>query len=454
MTHRFHWRASGATCLQLVAEVSWIVIAVMFTLPTRELHRPSFVGELAPALVFAVAMVALSGAFGLYRRDNRLDLSSYLGRLVLATAIGAPIAYLTAAHLPGGSLFQETLDSVVLVAFFGLVMVRLAVVAPLVNRTSPHRVLVLGTGPEARAVGASVAGARSEMQLMGFYPVSGAHGPVPDRRDRTLQQLVTDLRVDEIVVAVREQRGGVLPLDAMLDCRLSGVRVIDLPRFYESMHGRIPVDCLKASWLIYGNGFRQGIVRTIIKRTFDIAVATAFLLFTFPIIAVTAVLIALEGGGPIIYRQERVGLRGRTFDVLKFRSMRQDAEKDGQARWASEGDTRITRLGRVLRRARIDELPQLWNVLRGEMSFVGPRPERPVFVSMLTEQVPFYAVRLSVKPGLTGWAQVRYSYGATVEQSMHKLEYDLYYIKNHSLLLDVRILFETVRVVLLGRGAR
>jgi sugar transferase (PEP-CTERM system associated) len=420
----------------------------------------SIVRELGPAVAFAVVMVALSGAFGLYRRDNRLDLQAYVGRLVLATAIGAPIAYLTAEHLPGGSLFRETLENAVLVAFFGLIAVRLAIVAPLFKHAVPHRVLVLGTGPEARAVGASLAAAgRSEFQLMGFYPtvdtrsMASASGP-GDRRDRTLQQLVHDLHVDEIVVAVREQRGGGLPLEAMLDCRLQGVRVTDLARFYESVQGRIPVESLKASWLIYGNGFRQSAVRTIIKRAFDIAVAGAFLVFVLPIIAVTALLIAIEGGGPVIYRQERMGLGGRTFDVLKFRSMRQDAEKDGQPRWAAVGDSRVTPLGRFLRRARIDELPQLWNVLRGEMSFVGPRPERPAFVAMLTEQVPFYAVRLSIKPGLTGWAQVRYSYGATVEQSMRKLEYDLYYVKNHSLFLDLRILVETIRVVLSGRGAR
>ena len=169
---------------------------------------------------------------------------------------------------------------------------------------------------------------------------------------------------------------------------------------------------------------------------------------------VAALLIAAEGGGPVIYRQERVGHRGRTFTVLKLRSMAQDAEKDGKAAWATANDARVTRVGRLIRRARIDELPQLLNVLKGEMSFVGPRPERPEFVAMLTEQIPFYAVRHSVKPGLTGWAQVRYSYGATVEQSVRKLEYDLYYVKNHTLLLDLVILLETVRVVLLGEGAR
>ena len=220
------------------------------------------------------------------------------------------------------------------------------------------------------------------------------------------------------------------------------------------MHGQIPVDALKASWLIYGNGFRQNWLRTLVKRIFDIVVATGLLIATLPIMAVTAILIAFETGMPIIYRQERIGLRGRTFDVLKFRSMRPDAERDGKAEWAQVGDSRVTKLGRFIRRSRIDELPQLVNVLRGEMSFVGPRPERPVFVAMLTEQVPFYAVRHSVKPGITGWAQVRYSYGANVEQSTKKLEYDLYYVKNHTLFLDVLILLETVRVVLLGQGAR
>ena len=187
---------------------------------------------------------------------------------------------------------------------------------------------------------------------------------------------------------------------------------------------------------------------------FDIVASIGLLVIAAPVMVLAASLIALESGGPIIYRQERVGRGGRTFTVLKFRSMANDAEKDGKATWAVAEDKRVTRVGRLLRRSRIDELPQLINVLRGEMSFVGPRPERPEFVAMLTEQIPFYAVRHSVKPGLTGWAQVRYSYGATIEQSVKKLEYDLYYVKNHTLLLDLVILLETVRVVLLGEGAR
>jgi exopolysaccharide biosynthesis polyprenyl glycosylphosphotransferase len=192
----------------------------------------------------------------------------------------------------------------------------------------------------------------------------------------------------------------------------------------------------------------------VVKRTFDIVVSAALLVVAAPVIALASLLIALEGGGPIIYRQDRIGYRGQRFTVYKLRSMSKDAEKDGKPAWAGKNDARVTRVGRWIRRARIDELPQLLNVLKGEMSFVGPRPERPEFVAMLTEQIPYYAVRHSVKPGLTGWAQVRYSYGATVEQSVRKLEYDLYYVKNHTLLLDLVILLETVRVVLLGEGAR
>jgi exopolysaccharide biosynthesis polyprenyl glycosylphosphotransferase len=191
-----------------------------------------------------------------------------------------------------------------------------------------------------------------------------------------------------------------------------------------------------------------------VKRCLDLVVSAVLLVTAMPVLGLAMLAIAIEGGGPVIYRQERVGYQGRTFTVLKLRSMTHDAERDGKAEWASDRDPRVTRVGRIIRRMRIDELPQLLNVLKGEMSFVGPRPERPEFVAMLVEQIPFYAVRHSVKPGLTGWAQVRYAYGASVEQSIRKLEYDLYYVKNHTLFLDLMILLETVRVVLLGEGAR
>ena len=456
----FRQGISAATLLQLVADLSWLFIAGVLVIRFNEQLTIPINSVAGPALVFAVVIVTLNIAFGMYRRADKLTSSTYLVRMFLVPAIGVPLAYLIVDVLPTGRLLQDNVGTAVLVAIGGLLLIRHVVVLPLVANLVPHRVLVLGTGPEARLVEASLSAANLPgMNLVGFFALDKVKEMVvsPQRviaRGGPLEQAVRQLRINEIIVAVRQQRGGVLPLRSLLDCRLDGVRVTDLSRFFERVHGQVPIESLKASWLIYGSGYRQSWRRTFMKRVFDIAVAAVLLVVTFPIMLVSAILILLEDGEPIIYRQERVGARGTTFTLLKFRSMAKNAEIDGKASWASVNDARITRVGRFLRRTRIDELPQLLNVLKGEMSFVGPRPERPEFVAMLTEQIPFYAVRHSVKPGLTGWAQVRYSYGATVEQSVKKLEYDLYYVKNHTLVLDLVILLETVRVVLLGEGAR
>jgi sugar transferase (PEP-CTERM system associated) len=454
------WNVSVATLFQLAAEAFWVVLAVVLAFQLRGVATVPVFEMLIPAFVFAILMILLLGALGVYRRDRKIGLGVYANRLFVAMLIAVPIAYLSADVIPGGRAFQDTARDWVLLAFAGLVLVRQLLTGPVLKYFLPHRILVLGTGTEARLVEASITAANPPgVQLVGYYSLEKVEENVvpPNRivaRNGSLDETVRNLGIDEIIVAVRQQRGGVLPLRGLLECRLSGVRITDLARFYERVHGQIPIDSLKASWLIYGNGFRQNWLRTTIKRAFDIVVSLGLLVATLPIMIVAAVIIAFESGRPIIYRQERVGLRGKTFHVLKFRSMRQDAESDGKAAWAAVGDARVTRFGRFMRRSRIDELPQLINVLRGEMSFVGPRPERPVFVAMLTEQIRFYAVRQSVKPGITGWAQVRYSYGADVEQSIKKLEYDLYYVKNHTLFLDVLILLETARVVLFGEGAR
>jgi sugar transferase (PEP-CTERM system associated) len=269
-----------------------------------------------------------------------------------------------------------------------------------------------------------------------------------------LLRTVRDLKVSEIVIAVRERRGGVLPLRQLLDCKLDGVRVMDLASFYEREKGLLKIDNVRASWLIFGQGFDQGATRDVVKRLFDIVVSLALLMAALPILLVTMIAIVVESGWPVFYRQERVGQGGKPFQIIKLRSMRQDAEKDGKPRWAGANDDRVTRVGRFIRMTRIDELPQLYNVLRGDMSFVGPRPERPYFVGQLIDEIPYYDVRHSVKPGVTGWSQVRYPYGASVEDALAKLQYDLYYVKNHSLFLDLLILAETAQVVLLGKGAR
>lgn len=244
-----------------------------------------------------------------------------------------------------------------------------------------------------------------------------------------------------------------MPLRELLDCKLQGIRVLDLASHFEQTLGQIRLDSLYAGWLIFGDGFRQGSFRTAIKRLFDIICASILIILALPVMVIAAVLIVIEDGFPLLYRQERVGLNGRLFNVIKFRSMRRDAEKDGKPIWAQAQDNRVTRVGQIIRKLRVDELPQLFSVLKGDMSLVGPRPERPFFVDQLTKEIPFYAVRHSVKPGVTGWAQVRYHYGATVEDSAEKLQYDLYYVKNHSLFLDVVVLFETIGVVLTGKGA-
>ena len=451
---------TGATLFQLGADLSCLFFAVILAMRIHGHPNHPFENLAVPALAFAILIVSLNGALGLYRRDRKLVFAAHVGWIFFALLLGVPAAYLLSNLLPSGDIFQETLGAALVLAFSGLVVVRHAVVRPFIETLLPHRVLVLGTGPEARVVEASLNAADTPgLQIVGFYALEKVQETVvsPNRvlaKVGSIEDLVKRLNVKEIIVAVRQQRGGVLPLRGLLECRLNGIQITDLARFFERVHGRVPIESLKASWLIYGNGFRQNWARRLVKRMFDLLVASALLLVFLPMMTLVAVLIALEGGGPVIYRQERVGLRGVPFVVFKFRSMQKDAESDGTPRWATPKDSRVTSLGRILRRSRIDELPQLFNVLKGEMSFVGPRPERPVFVTMLTEQIPYYAVRHSVKPGITGWAQVRYSYGATVEQSVKKLEYDLYYVKNNTLFLDLLVLLETVRVVLLGEGAR
>jgi sugar transferase (PEP-CTERM system associated) len=334
----------------------------------------------------------------------------------------------------------------------------------LVGGLGARRTLIIGTGPEALAVEELIErhGARGSA-VVGFYPAGGpGEQGAEGRAGRAptfpatlkLQSIVERFGVNEVIVAVREQRGGALPVNDLLECRVAGIPVSDLSAFHERVRGEVPVSSLKASWLIYGDGFVQSPLRRFTKRSMDIAVALFLLFLAMPVLLFAMLAIVLESGLPIFFTQERVGRAGRRFKVLKLRTMRTDAEADGVARWASATDARVTRVGRILRKLRIDELPQLINVLRGEMSLVGPRPERPVFVEKLRESIRFYEVRHSVKPGLTGWAQIRYSYGASVDDARRKLEFDLFYVKNNSVVLDTLILAETVRVVLFGEGAQ
>ncbi|MED5622027.1 TIGR03013 family XrtA/PEP-CTERM system glycosyltransferase [Ideonella sp. BN130291] len=454
----FHHHVSIATLLMLLADALLCFLAVPLLVSNFgsaqgvpwDTHSQN---TLVTAGSYAVAMPLLFSVVGIYRR-NAVPVSrgAMLTRLLLAL-LGAAAITTLALHPFGIDTSQLVAEMALLV--IGLVVVRVLLVA-LRHAIGTPRVLIVGTGPDAQRVAQDLG--RMGREVVGFYPTgeesfAGHDGKVLSSR-LSMEEIVKKRRVREIIVAAREQRGGNVPMEQLLACRSRGVTVLDLAGFYERTHAEVPVDSLKASWLVYGGGFVQGPVRRFVKRVFDIVSSSMLLALASPIMLVAALAIKLESRGPVIYRQERVGLGGRTFMCLKFRSMRSDAEADGVARWAQQNDARITAVGAFIRKCRIDELPQLISVLRGEMSMVGPRPERPSFVELLRKEIPYYDLRHSVKPGLTGWAQIRYKYGSSIDDARRKHQFDLYYVKNNSLFLDLLVLIETVTVVLFGEGAK
>jgi sugar transferase (PEP-CTERM system associated) len=322
-----------------------------------------------------------------------------------------------------------------------------------------ERLLFVGTGDTARKVARQILDQHEfAYRVIGFIDDDASRigerivNPAIVGTPADIDRLIATHRIDRIVVGLSDRRGK-LPVEELLRAKMAGIRVEDATTTYERVTGKILIDDLRPSWLIFSDGFRVSRVTRFMKRTIDLALSVVLAAATLPLMIVTALLILFEDGRPILYRQERVGENGRTFTLIKFRSMRTDAEKTGQPIWARDGDERITRIGRFIRKTRLDELPQLWNVLRGDMSFVGPRPERPFFVEQLAMQIPFYQQRHAVKPGLTGWAQVKYRYGSSLEDAMEKLRYDLYYIKHLSVIFDLTIVVDTVKVVLFRRGA-
>jgi sugar transferase (PEP-CTERM system associated) len=317
------------------------------------------------------------------------------------------------------------------------------------------RVLMLGTGRAARTVAEQIRLQHEyPSRIVGFIEDGaepgigrGAIGTIAD-----LPGVIAKHRVNRIVVSLSDRRGK-LPLQELLQAKLAGVRVEEAATTYERLTGKLLIDEIKPSWLIFSDGFRTSWATRLAKRAVDIVLAVIVLILAAPFMAIVALAIHFDAPGPILYRQERVGENGRVFTLYKFRSMRVDAEH-GTPVWARDHDDRVTRVGRFIRLVRLDELPQLWNVLRGDMSFVGPRPERPYFVEQLAAAIPYYMERHAVKPGITGWAQVKYRYGASFEDAVEKLRYDLYYIKHLSIVFDLTIVMDTVKVILLGKGAQ
>jgi len=399
-------------------------------------------------------------ATGLYQRRARLGLAWLLPRLTIAFGLGLMVLASIFYLLPSIYLGRGILGLGLIFAFGAILVFRWGFVRPIGHAGFRERVLVLGTGKAAQALEHyRRQGDWYDKELVGYAHIEPDPPQVAGAKvvemDRPLPALAEQLEVDELVVAVDERRN-VLPTRDLMECRIQGVEVTDLLTFMERETGKVKLDLVEPSWFTYNPGFfYRGIVRRAVKRTLDLAAGTLLLILASPLMLGAALAIWIDSGfrGPILYRQTRVGENGRRFAILKFRSMRVDAEQFG-ARWAEADDPRITRVGAVLRKYRLDELPQIFNILRGEMSLVGPRPERPELEADLLRELPYYAERYRVKPGLTGWAQIRYPYGASLQDAFEKLQYDLYYIKNYSLFLDLLILLQTTEVVLWGKGAR
>ncbi|MBC7499175.1 MAG: TIGR03013 family PEP-CTERM/XrtA system glycosyltransferase [Herminiimonas sp.] len=410
------------------------------------------------ALAYTLSMLFSMSALGMYKFSFREGFRNTFLRLMPASALSFAIMTLVFYLMPDLLLGRGTLGIVVIVAAVGIMVGRILFFKSSESKLLESRIIFLGAGALARECGnlAMHNFQYHKYRIMGFVPMTGEVCCVPAASilpaGQSLVSLAKRFNAGEIIVSVTNRRSGGFPIQELLECKLNGIKVIDAASFFEREANQIRVDSLQPSWLVFGTGFDQSFLRTIGKRFFDIVVSLVIFLVSLPAMLITGLLIFIEDGAPVFYQQERVGLNGKTFIVLKFRSMTNNAEKAGKPQWAASDDPRTTRVGRVIRKLRIDELPQILNVLKGDMSFVGPRPERPFFVKQLCQDVPFYNARHSIKPGITGLAQVRYQYGASVEDSIQKLQYDLYYVKNNSLFLDMLILIDTLQVVIFGKG--
>ena len=446
--------------LLLLAAIELAIFAVAPVFGARLLWRGGWYLDLLagwPLVSYALLNSLALGATGLYHRRQRNRLIGVIVRVGVAIAGGSAAVGLMSYLLPDAAVPRSVLLVAGIIAGSMVSFARLVFEKVVDEDSFKTRVLVLGAGN--RAMSLARLRRRSDQRgyrVVGYIPVEGdAVAVAAEELVATPANLLAYCQthdIDEVVVGMDDRRVA-FPVGDLLDCRLAGIAVTELIDFLERETGRVRLDVVNPSWMIFSGGFAHHPVQLAIKRLLDISASLVLLAIAWPILVLAMLAIKLEDGlsAPVFYRQTRVGVDGKHFDVLKLRSMRTDAEKAG-AQWAVKGDPRVTRVGNFCRLTRIDELPQIINVLRGDMAFVGPRPERPAFVDRLSEMVPYYRERHCMKPGITGWAQLCYPYGASDHDSAQKLEYDLYYVKNHSLLFDLLILMQTVEVVLWGRG--
>ncbi|HEY1604777.1 MAG TPA: TIGR03013 family XrtA/PEP-CTERM system glycosyltransferase [Allosphingosinicella sp.] len=416
------------------------------------------VSRLPHLFTFAVTVQLAMVGVGAYGVDALRSMRLAAARLVVAASLAIILLSLLFFLMPAITFWRSNLLYAVALALLLVFAAHLLFDRTLGSEALKRRVLVLGAGALAARVEALAKKEGAGFVIVGNVAMNDGPIAVAGAVNRDIIASLTDhvvrLRVGEVVLALEERRNS-LPLADLLRIKTIGVPVNQFSSFLERETGRVDLDSLNPSWLIFSDGFSAGRrLSAAGKRLFDISVSVVLLVAFAPLILLAALLVKLESEGPAFFRQRRVGLYGQPFEILKIRSMRQDAEVGGKAVWAQKDDPRVTRVGSVIRKLRIDELPQAWTVLKGEMSFVGPRPERPQFVADLETRLPYYTERHVVKPGITGWAQINFPYGASVEDARQKLEYDLYYAKNYTPFLDLLILLQTVRVVLWPEGAR
>ena len=411
-----------------------------------------------PSFVYSVAMLLSATGMGLYQRAHDISDMALLLRIAASFLLGWLIISLLFYVFPQLFPWRRIIVYALSVSLAGILASRFLFFKLVDKQTLKRRILVLGAGYRGNMIREfEKRNIQKPFRVIGYVRMGDE--PIRIEPEQVLEvrtslfEFVNVNDIDEIVIAPDDRRGGI-KVDEILDCKMAGFEVLDLLCFFEREAGMLRVDSLQPSWLVFSDGFRLAGVAQVFKRWFDIMASVALLIISWPCILLTAIAIILESGwsAPVLYRQVRVGKNGKLFKVIKFRSMRTDAEKDGKAQWARANDDRITRVGKFIRKVRIDELPQLFNVLKGEMSFVGPRPERPEFVEKFAETIPYYSERHRVKPGITGWAQLCYCYGSSYQDTIEKLQYDLYYIKNYSIFLDLLIIMQTIEVVLWGRG--
>jgi sugar transferase (PEP-CTERM system associated) len=459
--HFLHLPLVGLALVELLLFGCAMLGAVALRLGLILAQVEAELGPLLPRmLLFAAACSVCFLAMGLYTTRQRVDILGIGLRIAIATVVAVLATAAMFYIIPAVEIGRGVLGIAAALAVAGSIVVRTVSSRLMDIQGMKKRVLVYGHSAQM----AAFMRMRRRSDRLGYHLVGVVHhtgdeinalGETVFEAPQGLKALCQQLDVDELVVALQDRRQA-FPVKELMQCRLAGIAVIEFITFMERETGRIQLDLLNPSWIIYGEGFRRDGVRLFTARALDFFASGVLVLATSPVMLLAMLAIWLEDGrkgGGIFYRQNRVGYEGRIFPLTKFRSMRMDAEANG-AQWAQKDDPRVTRVGAFMRKTRIDEIPQLLNVLKGHMGFVGPRPERPEFVAELEAKIPFYAYRHSVKPGITGWAQLCYPYGSSIEDAKQKLQYDLYYVKNHTLFLDLVVLMETVGVVLTGKGAR